>query len=220
MLTQRRPALATPTRAAGVAALLGLLATVGLIISQLHGGPLGYVSEAGVPGLRFADLYRASVLAIAVMAALLGYALWPAAGDRPGPPGWAAAALLATAAPMVAISAAVTCSEGCPLPPYEPTTTTDLVHAVASIIGVGCCALAMLVLAWRSEEPLRRVSRWAVALAWPVLVTTAVGILVVGRGAFTGLLERIGLAACIGWLVVVAGIRWQAGTGGGVPDRR
>jgi hypothetical protein len=198
------------TVAAGLAMLLGLLAGVGLIISQVAAGLAGYVSEAGVPGGRFALLYQLSVFAIAATAGLLAFALWPPTRPRWGwellRHGWTAAALLAVAAPMVAVSGAVTCTDGCPLPPYEPTTATDLVHAGASVIGVGCCALAMLVLAGWGAGRLRTVSIVAVLVGWPVLLATAIGIVAVGRGSFTALLERIGLAACIGWLVAIAAV--------------
>jgi hypothetical protein len=196
--------------AAALAMPVGLVAGAGLVITQLPRGLSGYVSEAGVPGSPFATFYQLSVLGIAVTAGLLGYALWPL--DRRQPGAWWrdrrswAAALLAAAAPMVAVSATVSCTEGCPLPPYEPTTLTDLVHAVSSIVGVGCCALAMAAVAWQSAGRLRAVSIVAVLAGWPVMLGTAIGIAAVGRGALTALLERLGLAVCVGWLVAIAAV--------------
>jgi hypothetical protein len=196
--------------AADLAMPVGLLAGAGLIISQLPRGLSGYVSEAGVPGSSLSGLYQLSVLGIAATAGLLGYVLWPTSRQHGrwwrGRRAWAPAALLVTAAPMVAVSATVTCTTGCPLPPYEPTTPTDLVHAVASIIGVGCCALAMAALAWQAEGRLRTVSMVAVLAGWPVMLGTAIGIAAIGRGPLTALLERLGLAVCVGWLVSVAAI--------------
>ncbi|WP_373320505.1 DUF998 domain-containing protein [Virgisporangium aurantiacum] len=55
---------------------------------------------------------------------------------------------LATAAPLAAASGAVPCTSGCPLPPYERASHQDIAHAVTSIGGFGCAAVAMIVLAW------------------------------------------------------------------------
>lgn len=178
------------------ALLIGSAAVAGIAVSSSAGGVGGYVSETGVPGHPYAQLYRQSVLGIAVTAAAVAGLLWSRCR-------WAALALLA-AAPAVAVSGAVSCTDGCPLPPYAATTARDLGHAAASVIGVGCCALAMLAAAWLASGWLRHASRIAVAAGWPLLIATAAGILAVGRGTFTGLTERLGLAVCVGWLLAVA----------------
>jgi hypothetical protein len=177
-------------------AVLGLLATGGLFFSVLS-LPIGsYVSEAGVADSSHFVLYRASVIAAGVSAAALAagllrkYAL--------------AAFALFTAAPAIIGSAVVACTPGCPLPPHEATTARDLVHAAASTIGVGCCALAMLALARAASGPLRRLSWVAVLAGWPVLLATAIWMVAFGRGLGTGLLERIALLACLAWIVAVS----------------
>jgi hypothetical protein len=178
------------------AALVGLLAVIGLMVSVAPSGIDGYVSEAGVAGSPNAQLYRLSVLAIAGSAALLAATL-----RRP----YALAALaLAVAAPAIGLSAAVSCTPGCPLPPYEPTTAADLVHAAGSLIGVAFCALAMLALLWRSHGRLRRLCLLAVATGWPLLIATAISILAIGRSPITGALERAGLTICLLWIVTTA----------------
>lgn len=175
------------------AVLLGLLGVAGLLVTVAPGGS-GYVSEAGVPGTAYSWLYRAAVLAIAATAALLAVVL---------PVLWVRLPL-AAAVPAIAVSGTVTCTAGCPLPPYEPTTPADLIHAGGSILGVGLCALAMLAAArWESGRT-RSVSLIAVAVGWPLLAATAIGIAAAGRGAFTGAVERLSLAVCLLWLIAVA----------------
>ncbi|WP_051366658.1 DUF998 domain-containing protein [Hamadaea tsunoensis] len=155
----------------------------------------GYVSEAGVPGRPFAGLYRAGILGLAGAAAALAVAYRSVL---------VVAVPLALATPAMLVSGTVTCTPGCPLPPYETTTTGDLVHAVGSIAGVGLCALAMGALAWTGTGPARRASWVAVAVGWPLLVGTAVAIAAVGRSSLTGWLERLGLLACVAWLIAAA----------------
>lgn len=180
--------------------MLALFAAVGLFIAT--GGfavAPGYVSESGVAGTPHSELYRLSVLAVAGAAGLLAWLLRPTV--------WSAAALLGAATPLVALSAAVSCTSGCPLPPYEPTTPADLWHAGASGAGVACCALAMLQLA-RLARPgrLRLAARIAMAVAWPPLGATAILILALGRGPVTGQVERFALAACVVWLITTAAL--------------
>src|SRR5262249_56208821 len=81
-----------------------------------------------------------------------------------------AAGILALAAPCLLVSTTARCSKGCPLPPFQPPTMGDLIHAGASISAVGLCALAMLVAAWRAlDTRIRAVSRWASVVTYPVL---------------------------------------------------
>ncbi len=179
-----------------VSAALGLLAAAGLAIA-IMALPLGsYISEAGVAGMPHFVLYRFSLLAVGVAAAALAAGLLRFCA--------LAATALFVAAPAVIGSAAVACTPGCPLPPYEATTGRDLAHAAASIVGVGFCALAMLALARCAHGRLRRLSWLGVAIAWPLLLATAVSILALGRGLSTGLLERAAIAACLAWIVAAS----------------
>ncbi|MBB5867668.1 hypothetical protein F4553_001047 [Allocatelliglobosispora scoriae] len=182
------------TAAAAFAA--GATGLVGLAVAVWPHGVHGYVSESGVPGTARADLYLLSIVLIAVAAALLAGALWPVCRQ--------AGALLLAAAPAIGLSGAVTCTDGCPLPPYDPTTAQDLLHAGASIAGVGFSALAMLAVAWWPTGRLRPIARAGVAVAWPVLVATAACMVFVGRSGVTGVLERLGLLACVAWMLATA----------------
>src|SRR4029077_5034718 len=55
--------------------------------------------------------------------------------------------LVALDAVFGGVSAAVSCSPGCPLPPHETTTAQDLVHGGASILAVGLLGLGLLTVA-------------------------------------------------------------------------
>ena len=180
-----------------MAAVVAVVATAGLVVATIGGsGVSGYVSEAGVPGQWSSGLFRLSMLGIA---ATLGLA---ALTHRKVAP---AAVALAVAAPLVAVSGAVTCSPGCPLPPYERPTAGDLVHAGASMAALVLSALAMMLLAWATTEPVsRRISLLGTAIAVPLLAAAGLSLLLVGRGALTGVLERLALAACLGWLVAIS----------------
>ncbi|GIH02420.1 hypothetical protein Rhe02_04870 [Rhizocola hellebori] len=175
--------------------VLGLVATAGLAISVLPLPAASYVSEAGVAGSGHFVLYRASVIAAGLAAAALAAGLVHLFT--------LAALALFAAAPAIITSAVVGCTPGCPLPPYEATTGRDLVHAIASVIGVGCCGLAMLALARTSTGALRRLSWIAVLAGWPVLLGTGASMVVLGRGLATGLLERMALAVCLAWIIGV-----------------
>jgi hypothetical protein len=181
---------------AGIAAVLALAAAVAITTAAAHLPLSSYVSEAGASGSPYGDLYRAGILTVAAVAGLLAAVFGRRAASVALP--------LALAVPAIAVSGSVRCTPGCPLPPYEPTTTADVVHAVGSIAGVGLCALAMLALAYTGRGTLRRISRCAVAVGWPLLAATAVGLAAVGRSLFTGTAERLALLVCLGWLVAVA----------------
>ena len=78
-------------------------------------------------------------------------------------PAGLAAAALALAAPLAALSGAVTCSPGCPLPPYESPQPRDLIHATGAIGALLLCALAILVYATQPDATtLRRAGRLGV----------------------------------------------------------
>jgi hypothetical protein len=181
--------------AIGVAA--SLLGAAGLTLAGRDGpGLAGYVSEAGVAGAPHAVLYHGTLVVLVAATGAAALALRA--------PARLAALALGLAAPCLLVSSAARCTRGCPLPPFEPTTAGDLLHAGASIAAVGLCALAMLAAAWRAlDQWVRRASRWAAGFTIPVLVTMAVGLLTVGHGVFTGVVERISLIGCLGWLVTV-----------------
>ncbi|MFG1868076.1 DUF998 domain-containing protein [Micromonospora arborensis] len=184
--------------AAAGCALAGAVAVTVAVVAGPGPGLTGYVSEAGIAGSGHAATYRIGVLALAAALLLVGAAL---------PPGvWAAPALLATAAVFTAVSGAVTCSAGCPLPPFERATAADLVHGGASIAATAAVVFAMITLA--VSGPAGPVVRWlarvAAALALPLCATVGLAMLVVGRGAVVGVLERLILALAAVWGVTTA----------------
>ncbi|WP_328339037.1 DUF998 domain-containing protein [Micromonospora sp. NBC_00421] len=182
---------------AGWAAAGCVLVGTGAVTVAVAAGPVslssGYVSEAGITGNAFASTYRMGVFALAAALLVLAAAL-PAALRL-------AAGLLAAGAAGTALSGAVTCSAGCPLPPFEATTPADLVHAGASIAAAGATVLAMLVVGFLrpATAALRRVARMAGVVALPVAGVIALGLLTVGRGGLVGGLERVLLVICAGW---------------------
>lgn len=184
---------------AGIATVLAVAAAVAITAAAVHVPLSGYVSEAGAVGSAYAGLYRAGVVTLAAATALLAASIGRSAV-------WVTVPVV-LAAPAIVVSGSVRCTPGCPLPPYEPTTAADVVHAVGSIAGVGLCALAMLAVAYADMGVLSRISRYAVAVGWPLLVATAVGLAAVGHSVFTGTAERLGLAVCLVWLIAVAGLR-------------
>ncbi|WP_420118810.1 DUF998 domain-containing protein [Micromonospora sp.] len=216
-------ARAVAGRVAAGCVLLGAVA-VTVAVGAGPGGPWrGYVSEAGVSDSAFASTYRMGVFALA--AALLSLAAALPVTLR------LAAGLLRAGAAGTVVSGAVTCSAGCPLPPFEAATPADLVHAGASIVAAGVTVLAMLVVGFlRPATPgLRRVARVAGVLALPVAGAVALGLLTVGRGDLVAGLERVLLVVCAGWGLCTAlllarhrpaGARPADRTGPGVPRAR
>ncbi|MEU1755234.1 DUF998 domain-containing protein [Micromonospora matsumotoense] len=189
------------TAAGWVAAGCVLVGTAAVTVAVAAGpGSLssGYVSEAGITGSASASTYRMGVFVLA--AALLSLAAALPAALR------IAAGLLVAGAAGAVLSGAVTCSAGCPLPPFEATTPADLVHAGASIAAAGATVLAMLVVGFLrpATAALRRVARGASVVALPVAVLVALALLTVGRGALVGGLERLLLVVCLGWGLVTA----------------
>lgn len=189
--------------AAGVAAITALAGGVAVVIALAalpHPWTGGYVSEAGVATDPRAALYRIGILGVAVSLVLLGIVLFHAVR--------VAAALLAVAGVLASISASVPCTAGCPLPPYERTTPMDLVHAGASTAAVGFAALAMGVTAMtvdRADRWLYRAAQIGFGLVAPMLAGLAVGLLAVGRGELTAVLERAALGTLLIWLTTTAG---------------
>lgn len=178
--------------AAGAAAVAAADARAGLS---------GFVSESATAAAPAPGAYRAGLWTAALGIALLGVA---ARGAATGRYRLLPAAALGAAVPAAVTSGAVTCTPGCPLPPYEPTTGADLVHAAASIGALAVLALALLALAVAGADPrVRRRSRVGCAVALPLLAAAAVSLLVAGRATPTGVLERAALAALLAWLLAV-----------------
>jgi hypothetical protein len=186
---------------APLATAAALLGAVGMLTASGGTTLFQYVSEAGVAGAPRAGLYRASVLLIALSLVLL------AAATRVR---WAAPTLL-LAAPLAAVSGVVTCSQGCPLPPYERSTAADLVHAAASITALLLCCLAMLLYARSAPgSALRTAGRVGLAVAVPLLGLAGAAMVFVGRGTLAGVLERIALVAATAWLIATAALHTRA----------
>jgi len=185
--------------AAAGGALAGAVAVTVAVVAGPGPGLAGYVSEAGIAGSAYASTYRIGILALAGALLLLVVALPP--GVRVAAP-----ALLATSAVFTAVSGAVTCSEGCPLPPFERATVADLVHGGASIVATGAVVLTMAVLAVSQQAgpAVRRLAARTAALAFPLCAAVALAMLVVGRGTLVGVLERLVLALAVLWAMVTA----------------
>jgi hypothetical protein len=189
------------TRLAAACAALGI--AVGAVIFwaavlATQGWPYaGFISEAGVAGSPHVAAYRTGILVTAGGLFLLGLAL------RHTLP--MAAALLAAGGAFSSVAAAVNCSAGCPLPPYQMPTFADLVHAAASIAAVLVCVSAMVLAATRLEvSAIRWLSRGGLFFALPLVAVAAVSLLFVGRGRLTGDAERALLLVTTGWAVAVA----------------
>ncbi len=188
----------------GAAAAAALLVPVGAVIMLvgLVAAPgswlTGYVSEAAVAGLPFAAAYRAGFVAVGIGVALLAVALGPVVR-------WAGP-VLGVAAVLAMTSAAVPCSAGCPLPPYEPTTAADLVHGSASVLGliVLAGAMALVVITRAAGIVQRRLAAVSVGTIVPVGAALALTMLIVGRGTLGAWLERIALVIAISWLTGAA----------------
>jgi hypothetical protein len=185
--------------AAGVFAIAGgaTFAVAVLATQGLHYA--GYVSEAGVVGEPYSVAYRLGIVGLgAALLSLAGAVRWLLP--------WAALSLTVSAL-LAFTSGAVPCSEGCPLPPFETPTTADLVHGATSVIGVGLCGLAVLLLAvFGPVGGVRRVSRLASAPIVALGLVNAYGIVFVGRGELTGLAERTLLVLIVGWCLAVAAV--------------
>jgi Protein of unknown function (DUF998) len=180
--------------AAGLAVLTGAVVMLVALVSVPGPWLRGYVSEAGTAGQPLPGTYRAGLLVLALGAALLGLALLPRSR--------LAASLLVVASLFAATSGAVPCTNRCPLPPYEPTTVTDVVHASASIVGLVLIAGAMLAVALARLRPAaRRLAACALAGIVPLGGWLGLIMLFSGRGPFGALLERLILAVAVCWLI-------------------
>ncbi len=195
---------------AACAAVLGSAAMGGLFVA-VGGTPglqvSGYVSELGAQGAPWARAYRAAILALGVGLALLAVAYQPVSA--------LAATALVFAAAFATVSALVRCTPGCPLPPQVAATPADIVHASASIAAFVLAACAMLGLARVAADPVARLCRYAVVLVTALGTPVGVGMVLVGRGLFTGVLERAMMAVAIAWLIgvsVLAGLSRSPGS--------
>jgi len=103
---------------AAAATLAGAALVTSAVIATRPLWSGGYVSEAGVAGAPGATPYRVGVLLLALAMVLLGLAISPYSR--------AATVLLLFAGGLAALSGSVQCTAGCPLPPYEPTTSGDV----------------------------------------------------------------------------------------------
>lgn len=194
----RSPVRVAAASAAAGCVLAGAVAVTVAVVAGPGPGLTGYVSEAGIAGSGYAPTYRIGVFALATALLLLAVALPPAL--------WVAAALLGAGGLFTLLSGAVTCSAGCPLPPFERATVADLVHGGASIAATAAVVFAMLalLLSPATGAALRRIAGLGVALALPLAATIALAMLTVGRGGLVGVLERLLLAVAVGWGLVTA----------------
>ncbi|MGC5050666.1 DUF998 domain-containing protein [Micromonospora sp. DT48] len=195
--------------AALVAALCAVAGTVAVTLAVVAGpgpGLAGYVSEAGVVDSDYAWTYRSGVFALAGALLLLAVALRGAVAGRADPALRVAVTLLAAASLYTVLSATVTCSAGCPLPPFEKATVADLVHGAASIVAVAAVVLTMLAVAFSpvARRPLRRTGVVAAAVALPLAGAIALAMLLVGRSSLVGVLERLLLLVAVGWALATA----------------
>ena len=183
--------------AAGSAVLAGTLIMLVALVSLPGPWFAGYVSEAGTAGRPFAIAYRCGLILLAFGVALLATALRRLR---------AVGALLGIAAVLAATSGAVPCSNGCPLPPYEPTTAMDVVHASASVAGMFALAAAMVAVALAPAARLaaRRLALGAAGLTVPLGGVLGLIMLFVGRGALGAWLERLLLLVAVSWLIGTA----------------
>jgi hypothetical protein len=199
---------------AGTAVLTGAVIMLVAVVAAPGPWTQGYVSEAGTAGQPLALAYRWGLSLLAGGVAILGPALVRRAGSARTPGGPApsgrrllrsarlAAVLLIGAAAFAGTSAAVPCSNQCPLPPFEPTTPADVVHTAASILGMVLVAAAMVAVALADLRPaLRRLAVVAAAGTVPVGGALGLTMLFVGRGPVGASLERLLLVIAVSWLI-------------------
>ncbi|MEH1168606.1 DUF998 domain-containing protein [Micromonospora sp. CPCC 205539] len=179
-------------------ALAGAVAVTVAVVAGPGPGLTGYVSEAGIAGSGHATTYRIGVFALAGALLLLAAALPPAVR--------VAAALLTASGLFAALSGAVTCTAGCPLPPFERPTVADLVHGGASVAATAAVVLAMVALAASDQtgHAVRRLAGATAALALPLSAAVGLAMLIIGRGAVVGVLERVVLALAVLWGLTTA----------------
>lgn len=184
--------------AAGFAIVVGaLIMLIALVVtpgSWWH----GYVSEAGTAAAPWATAYRCGLILLGAGVALLGLALRPASPSL--------AALFGSAALLAGTSGAVPCTDRCPLPPFEPTTASDVIHTSASILGMAVMAgaMAFLALSPAFRPAMRRLAAVSAALTVPLGGALGLTMLFAGRGPLGAILERILLTVAVSWLTGTA----------------
>ncbi|WP_305782833.1 DUF998 domain-containing protein [Symbioplanes lichenis] len=203
--------------AAGAACLVpaGAVTMLVALVAAPGSWLTGYVSEAAVAGLPFAATYRWGFFGVACGVALLAGAVGPVVRFA-GP-------VLGVAAGLAATSAAVPCSVGCPLPPYERASLTDLVHGGASIVGLVLLAGAMglTVIDHRTGPVQRRLAAVSGVVIVPVGAALALTMLIAGRHPLGAALERVALVVAVAWLTGTALVAsLPAGPIGGRPRPR
>ena len=189
---------AAAASAAAGCVVAGATAVTVAVVAGPGPGLTGYVSEAGITDSGYAGAYRIGVFALAAALLLLAVALPPALRT--------AAALLVAGGAGTTLSGAVTCTAGCPLPPFEAATVADLVHGGASVAATAAVVFAMLALAVSpaADRPLRRVARLAAAVTLPLSAAIALAMLTVGRSSLVGVLERLLLLTAAAWGLTTA----------------
>jgi len=204
---------------AGAGGGLTLLSAVLVTAAGDRAGRLwsaGYLSEAGVSGQPGAGWYRIGMVGLAAGVLTLAGAIRPIVA--------LAAWLLATCAGFIAISGAVACSPGCPLPPHQRAETADIIHAGASIAAV-FAAIAAVLLVWQvsfnrdafghgdagrdssGDVPPRLLwmSMLTSLTVLPMVVSTALAMLIHGRGLLPAVLERVTLIVLLCWVLTASG---------------
>jgi Protein of unknown function (DUF998) len=180
--------------AAVLAVVVGALIMLVALVTAPGSWLQGYVSEAGTSVSPLATAYRWGLVLLAAGVALLGLALRPASRLL--------LALLSSAGVLAATSGVVPCTDQCPLPPFERTTVSDVVHTAASIVGMAVLAGAMLTVALTPlfTRVMRRLALIATVLTVPLGGALGLTMLFVGRGLTGAILERILLIVAVSWL--------------------
>jgi hypothetical protein len=103
---------------------------------------------------------------------------------------------------LAATSGLVACSDTCPLPPYEPSTAADIVHASASVVGMIVLAGAMAVVRFADPRPVMKgLAGIALVVIVPLGAALGATMLFVGRSDFGAVVERLVLIVAVSWLV-------------------
>ncbi|SDZ50404.1 DUF998 domain-containing protein [Herbiconiux ginsengi] len=207
------PARRVPNRLSAVArsALLGVAALVGAIglaliwVARIAAARFVYVSELGATGEPTAEVFRWSLVLVAVSAMLVAVCAprlrprvrWLAAV----PP----AAVLAGSAIAFGVASQVTCTVGCPLPVGSAFTWQDLIHTSCAVLGFAGAAFVMLQVA--TDRTFRALARFSLISAIAVAVIAGIGgLLSVFRFGTQvgGVLELVATTVALLWLVGLA----------------
>jgi Protein of unknown function (DUF998) len=205
-----RPALARVI--AGLAALtlaVGAFSFVRAVVLTQGWIYSGFVSETGEPGAQYRDGYTYGTLGLGAALLLLALAIVLRRGLLGGGSAawlaWSAAGLLSLGGLLAGVSSLVSCSAGCPLPPFETPTAGDLVHASSSVLGMAVCGATMAVFAIApTPSPLRTVSRLWVGITLPLAIVAGVSLVFVGRGVATGSIEKVLVLVIIAWVLTTS----------------